>query len=118
MWKTKNTAIIRQINAARWFHLSVSPWKNTVTNSVNTVSDITSWIILSCMILNGPPLPSKPIRLAGTWHEYSGSASSHDNRMMTYSGVLSVNTLTCCSLRCPYQAKVIKMLDTTSRPIV
>ena len=63
--------------------LNNNTWKKIVTNTVNTVRDTTSWITLSCMSENGPPLPSKPMRLAGTWHEYSGSASSHESRMMT-----------------------------------
>jgi hypothetical protein len=37
-----HAAITRQTKAARWFHRSVSPLKNSVTNTVNTLSDTTS----------------------------------------------------------------------------
>ena len=53
---------------------------------VNTVREITSWMTLSCIRLNGPPLPWKPIRFAGTVRQYSKKAMPHENRMMRMSG--------------------------------
>ena len=47
--------MIRQKKAAKWFHCRDCPLNITVTNTVKTVSDITSWMILSCIRLNGPP---------------------------------------------------------------
>ena len=37
------------------------------------------WIALLCINENGPPLPKKPIRLAGTWQEYSAKAITQEN---------------------------------------
>lgn len=61
--KTKKTAKIRQANAAKWFHWRGCPLKRKVTTIVKTVNDIASWMTFSCMILNGPPFPWKPILL-------------------------------------------------------
>ena len=68
---TKYTAAIRQINAARWFQCKASPLKKMVVNTVKITSVITSWMTFSCINENGPPLPIKPMRLAGIWQEYS-----------------------------------------------
>ena len=47
----------------------------SVEKRVNTTRVITSWITFSCIKLKGPPFPLNPIRLAGTWQEYSAKAS-------------------------------------------
>ena len=82
---TKYTARMRHANAAAWFQCSCSPWKSTPAMTVNTMSDITSCITFSCMSVKGPPLPTKPILLAGTCREYSARAMSHEKRMTPYS---------------------------------
>ena len=115
--KTKKTARIRQANAAKWFHWRGWPLKRKVTTIVKTVNDIASWITFSCMILNGPPFPWKPILLAGTWAQYSKNARPHDRRMTRISGQ-PVEIFISCNLRCPYHANVIKMLDVTRRRMV
>lgn len=84
--KTKKTARMRQQNATRWFHWSAWPLKKTVTRTVKTVSEMTSWITLSCIRLNGPPLPLNPIRLAGTCAQYSKNATPQENRMTRIKG--------------------------------
>ena len=114
---TKNTAIIRQENAAKWFHWSVCPLNITVTRTVNTVSDITSWMIFSCIRLKGPPFSTKPILFAGTWAQYSKNATPQENRMTRMRGQLEEIFIS-CSLRWPYQANVIKTLDAMSSNIV
>ena len=67
----------------------------------------------SCIRLKGPPLPLNPILLAGTVRQYSKKAMPHENRMTQISGH-EVEIFISCSLRCPYQAKVMKMLEQTS----
>ena len=86
--KTKKTAIIKQKNAAMWFHWSDSPLNITVTITVKTVSEMTSWMILSCMRLNGPPFSTKPILFAGTCAQYSRKATPQEKRITTISGQL------------------------------
>ena len=109
--------MIRQMNAARWFHCSPCPLNISVTITVNKVRDITSWMTFSCMSENGPPLPLNPILFAGTWAQYSKNATAHENRMTSTSGQLE-DIFISWSLRCPYQAKVMKMLDVISNNIV
>ena len=41
---------------------------------------------LSCMRLNGPPLPLKPMRLAGTVRQYSKKAIPQEKRMTQING--------------------------------
>ena len=89
----------------------------TVTISVNTVSEITSWITFSCMMLNGPPLSMKPILLAGTCAMYSNSAIPHENRITMMSGQL-LEIFISLSFRCPYHANVMNRLDITSSNMV
>ena len=115
--KTKKTAKIRQANAAKWFHWRGCPLKRKVTTIVKTVNDIASWMTFSCMILNGPPFPWKPILLAGTWAQYSKNARPHDRRMTRINGQ-PVEIFISCNFRCPYHANVIKILDVTRRRIV
>ena len=115
--KTKKTAIIRQTNAARWFHWRPCPLNINVTITVKTVSDMTSWMTLSCMSENGPPFPLKPILLAGTCAQYSKNATAHEKRITSIRGQLEEIFIS-WSLRCPYQAKVMKMFDVIRRRIV
>jgi hypothetical protein len=35
-----------------------------------------------CISVNEPPLPMKPIRLAGTMKQYSTNASPHDSKII------------------------------------
>ena len=76
-----------------------------------------SWITFSCTSENGPPLPVKPILLAGTWQQYSKNAMAHEKAITPISGQVLL-TPVCCSLRWPYQASVMKMLLSTSNSIV
>ena len=84
---------------------------NTMT--VNTVSEITSWITFSCRRLKGPPLPVNPILLAGTVRQYSKNAIPQENRITRISGQ-PVEIFISDSFRWPYQANVMKMLENTS----
>ena len=84
--KTKKTAMMRQKNAAKWFHWRVCPLNITVTSTVNTVREITSWMILSCIRLKGPPFSTNPILFAGTWAQYSKNATPQENNITTISG--------------------------------
>ena len=68
--KTKNTAITRQAKAATWFQCMPSPLKRKVMITVNTISDTTSCITLSCTRLNGPPFIAEPNLFAGTSAHY------------------------------------------------
>ena len=43
-------------------------------------------ITFSCINEYGPPFPSKPIRFAGTWQQYSSNAIPHENRITAYNG--------------------------------
>ena len=87
------------------------------TMAVKTVSEMTSWMTLSCIKLKGPPLPLKPMRLAGTVRQYSKKAIPQEKRMIRISGQ-PVETFISCSLRWPYHAKVMKMFEHTSIRIV
>ena len=115
--KTKKTARTRQAKAAKWFHWSGWPLKTNSTMIEKTVREMTSWMTLSCIRLKGPPLPLKPMRLAGTVRQYSKKAMPHEKRITRISGH-PVEIFISCNLRCPYQAKVIKMLEQTSIRIV
>ncbi len=106
-----------KIKLTKWFHRIGSPLKTVATMTVNTVSEMASWIIFSCINVNGPPLICDPIRLAGTMKVYSKNANPHDERMMRISGQSTLIFIS-VSLRLPYQAKVIKTLLTTSNNIV
>ena len=61
---------------------------------------MTSWMVLSCAAVNVP----WPMRLAGTWKQYSAKTISQLTRMASMSGVFLY-------FKCPYHAKVIKMLE-------
>ena len=81
------------------------------------VSDTHSCITLSCTRLNGPPLAMNPMRLAGTWQQYSKKAIAQLKAMTPMSGQLLLVPV-CWSLRCPYHASVMKMLLSTRSRIV
>ena len=56
------------------------------------------------------------LELAGTWQEYSANAITHENKTTPYKGQLLIIFVS-CSFKCPYQANVIKMLETTNNEI-
>ena len=63
------------------------------------------------------PLSRNPMRLAGTWKQYSNKAKNQLNKMTPNSGKWS-NQLNCWRIfKWPYQAHVIKMLDTINNKI-
>ncbi len=68
---------------------------------------MTSWMVLSCAAEKTPC----PIRLAGTWKQYSAKAISQLIKMTKNSG-FSLN------LRWPYHAKVMKRFEIVSSNIV
>ena len=84
---------------------------------VKTVSDTHSWMIFNCIRLNGPPFMLEPRRLAGTIKEYSNRATPQERKIIATSGQPSDMCIS-ESFNCPYQAIVIKMLETTSKSMV
>src|SRR3954465_11608654 len=68
---------------------------------------MTSWIVFSCAALNS----YDPMRVAGTWKQYSRNAMSQLTMITLKSGSLRY-------LRWPYQANVIKMLEMGSSRMV
>jgi hypothetical protein len=85
------------------FHDGRSPKsKNAMT--VKTTSVMHSCMILSCVTVN----VSEPMRFAGTWNVYSGSAMSQLIRIINSSGLAF-------SFRCPYHARVMKIFEITSK---
>ena len=115
--KAKNTASTRQAKEARWFQWKAWPLKTNITITVKMLREMTSWITLSCIRLKGPPLSSKPMRLAGTVRQYSKNAIPQEKRIISISGQ-PVEIFISLSLRCPYQAKVINTLEKTRRSTV
>src|SRR5580704_11077628 len=103
------------MKAATWFHLKETFLKKIREKTTKTTRVITSWITFSWTRLKGPPCSWNPIRLAGTWKQYSKKATPQLRRMIP-------NKDGCQELffpkkrRCPYQAMVIKELDRISRP--
>src|ERR1700747_2756195 len=73
----------------------------------NTDSVITSWMVLSCAVVNS----YEPMRFAGTWKQYSKNAMPQLARMTFHNASLRY-------LRWPYQAKVMKMFETVKNKIV
>lgn len=114
--KIKYTASIRKRKPISWFNLMVS-WKARYEKIIKTVSVITSCITLSWTNENGPPLPWKPIRLAGTWKQYSNSAIPQLKSITPINEIL-LNHGYWTSFKCPYQASVINMLEHRSNPTV
>src|SRR5271154_2655869 len=64
---------------------------------------MTSWMVLSCTAVNS----YEPMRLAGTWKQYSKNAISQLTKMTLNSGVWRY-------FRWPYQANVMKMFEMVS----
>src|SRR6267378_7474688 len=73
----------------------------------NTDSVITSWMVLSCAVVNS----YEPMRFAGTWKQYSKKAMPQLARITFHSASLRY-------LRWPYHAKVMKMLEIVSSKMV
>ena len=87
----------------KMFHDGRSPKsKNAMT--LKTTSVMHSCMILSCVTVNFP----EPMRFAGTWNVYSGSAMSQLIRIINSSGLAF-------SFRCPYHARVMKIFEITSK---
>lgn len=87
----------------------------TSANSVKTESETTSWMTFSSQIENGPPNCDDPMRLAGTWKQYSNRAMpqlSSTMASMPKRSSLDLNAMW------PYQASVMKAFDRTSRATV
>ena len=87
----------------------------TSANSVKTESETTSWMTFSSQIENGPPNCDDPMRLAGTWKQYSNRAMpqlSSTMASMPKRSSLDLNAMW------PYQASVMKAFDKTSRATV
>ena len=80
---------------------------------VKTVMEMTSAMTLSWNRLNGPPLPWKPILLAGIMKQYSSRAMPQEKRMVATRGQ-EREMPRCASCRCPYHAKVMNTLLTIS----
>ena len=87
----------------------------TSANSVKTESETTSWMTFSSQIENGPPNCDDPMRLAGTWKQYSNRAMpqlSSTIASMPKRSSLDLNAMW------PYQASVMKAFDMMSRATV
>src|ERR1700761_5521020 len=84
---------------------------------MNTVNVTASCMVLSWTRLYGPPVSCDPARLAGTWNTYSKNASPQLMRMIENSPKFlpQENSL---NLRCPYQAKVMKVLEMNRKRMV
>jgi hypothetical protein len=67
--------------------------------------------------VNGPPFPTNPILFAGTWKQYSKKAIPQLIIIIENSPNL-LNAGISANLRCPYHAKVMKVLDKTNNRIV
>jgi len=116
--KAKKTASMIRTNDTMWFHRNVSVLKTVMTMVVKTVRETASCITFNWMRLNGPPLTAAPIRLAGIMNEYSNKAMPHDIRMTKTNGQSFEEGTISINLSCPYQAKVMKTLETMSNKMV
>ena len=114
---TKNTAAIRNANPTRWFHASFSSLKNISVNAINTVRVMTSWMVFNWTSEYGPPSSLKPILLAGTWKRYSKNASPQLIRMTVKRAIFFPQEKS-LNRRCPYQAKVMNVLEMKRNMIV
>ena len=101
----------------RWFNRKVSVLNRVTANIVNTVKVIASCITFSCHKLNGPPFAVKPILLAGTWKMYSKNAIPQLIKMAPSSPKL-LNQPNSLNFKCPYHAKVMKVLERIKRKMV
>ena len=84
---------------------------------MKTIKVITSWITFSSSSEKGPPCPLKPILFAGTCMQYSKKAIPQLIRMIAKSPI-PANLFDSLNFKCPYHAKVIKMFESTSKPMV
>src|SRR5882757_3665095 len=73
----------------------------------NTERVITSWMVFSCAALNS----YDPMRLAGTWKQYSKNAIP---QLIT----ITFHSATFRNFKCPYHANVIKIFEMVRRRIV
>ena len=106
------------MKATMWFQRKVSVLKTVITMTVNTVNETASCMTFSWIRLKGPPFCIAPMRLAGIMKEYSNKATPHDIRMTRKSGQsFELGTIS-SSFSCPYQAKVMKTLETMSKRMV
>ena len=85
--------------------------------TVKMVREMTSWMTFSCTSVKGPPLPMKPMRLAGTAKQYSMKAMLHEKAMTAIKGQWLL-TPASCRRRWPYHAKVMKTLLASNRRMV
>lgn len=85
--------------------------------TVNTVSEMASWMILSCIRVKGPPLMRLPMTFAGTAMQYSKKAIPQEATITRNSGQ-SVLMCISLSLRFPYQANVMNTLEQQRRRMV
>ena len=79
--------------------------------------EITSWINFNCHILNGPPLSSDPILLAGTIKLYSNKAIPQLIKMVVTNPAFFKNE-TSLNRKWPYHAMVIKVFEAIKSKIV
>ena len=86
-------------------------------NTVNTVRETASCMTFNCHRLKGPPFSTKPIRLAGTWQQYSNRAIPQLNRITKGSDNFE-NHEALCSFRWLYHARVMNMLEQSNNPIL
>ncbi len=98
------------MNPIKWLMRIGSVLNINSVKMVNTVKEIASWMTLSCQRSKGPPLLTKPIRLAGIMKLYSMPANNQLNRMINGSDNLE-NQGYCCNLRFPYQATVMNTFE-------
>ena len=113
----KYTANTRKTKPIIWFSRNVSVLKKSKEKSRNTIRVMTSWMTFNSTKEKGPPFCLKPIRLAGTWKKYSKSAIPQLINIMD-TNVRFSNHFMSLNFKWPYQATVIKVLESTSRPIV
>src|ERR1700745_856678 len=85
----------------------MSSLRYQIEKNENTTSVMISWIVLSCAALK----VWLPIRLAGTWKQYSKKAISQLTSVSFHSG-------TFWYFKWPYHAAVMKMLEKSSKTIV
>ena len=104
-------------NARIWFQCKLCPWKRIFIMTANTPRLIHSCMTFNCISEKGPPLPTKPMRFAGTWQQYSNRAMPHEKAITPIIGHFAA-TPVACSFKCPYHASVMKTLLSMSKIIV
>lgn len=72
--------------ARMWFQCRFWPWNRMFAITAKTPRLMHSCITFSCTSVNGPPFPWKPMRLAGTWQQYSKKAMPHEKTITPSSG--------------------------------